>query len=188
MYELENIIKQYLNQEVNIIKSRIKEESKLEKIFYYLGYEILPFCYPFFQINSKICGFSKEFFQENDISIYGDQLSKINTECKKKTIEFIQNLNTPPTHIKATHDVSTNTTTFEYEYEKLLDEDKDDFGKIFDQWQYQLGKPRPVPIEVPEGYHLEVKSTPVEEKDSQGRVTKITSELSAVIVKDSEGE
>ncbi|MGL4758678.1 MAG: hypothetical protein ACRCXZ_05050, partial [Patescibacteria group bacterium] len=64
-------------------------------------------------------------------------------------------------------------------------EDKgDSFGTLFREWQYQLGKPRPEEIEIPEGYHLEIRSIKKEIKDDQGRVIRIEAELVPLIIKD----
>jgi hypothetical protein len=185
MNNIEVKIKKYFDQEIDIVKSRIKEDVKLEQIYYYLGFEILPYCDSFYKVNGKICNFSNVNFQNFEIEIYGEQLTKLGTESKNSLSDYIYTLTNPPTHIKATHDVATDTTTFEYIYDKLLDEDKGDtFGTYYREWQYQLGKPRPIKNKIPKGHHIEFRMEPQYTFDDQGRVTKIESALIGVLVKD----
>jgi hypothetical protein len=161
--------------------------QKIDKIYYYVGFEILPYNQTFIQYNNTIDGFNSianDIYKLNKVE-YPHATKK--NEDLKYFKSIIDKLQSPPTHIKATHDVATNTTTFEYIYDKLLDEDKGDtFGTYFREWQYQLGKPRPVKNKIPKGHHIEFRTEPQYTYDDQGRVTKIESELVGVIVKDEE--
>ncbi len=189
MNTIEVKLKKYFEQEIDIAKSRIKKDLKLEQVYYYLGFEILPYCDTFYKINGKICNFSSLNFQSFEIEIYGEQLTKLGTESKNTLSDYISTLTNPPTHIKATYDAATDVVTFEYIYDKILDEDKGDtFSRYFREWQYELGKPRPTPIDIPDGHHMEIRTISKNEYDKNGKLIKVTSELSPVIVKDRDTE
>ncbi|MGL4759175.1 MAG: hypothetical protein ACRCXZ_07580, partial [Patescibacteria group bacterium] len=159
MEKLEKIIKFYLEQEVEIVKNRIKKKYNLQKIYFYIGFEIMTYCDSVYLINNKICNFNKNYFLIQEISKYGSVLGDLAFECQNNLENHRKSLSNPPTHIKVTYDVKQDTYDFEYIYDKMLDEDKgDSFGTLFREWQYQLGKPRPEEIEIPEGYHLEIRS------------------------------
>jgi hypothetical protein len=185
MKEIENLFKEYTKVYLNYVTPLCI--NKIEKFYIYSGYEITSFTGSFLKINKEIYGGAgQKYFPEITIESFQNNIGLKIRELKQKIEEKVQSLPNPPTHIKATYDVESDTTTFEYIYDQLLDEEKDNYCTIYYEWQYELGKPRPIPKVVPEGYHLEIHSVPVEERDEQGRIIKITTELQSVVVKDKE--
>jgi hypothetical protein len=160
---------------------------KIDKIYIYIGFELLYNTAVFPSFGGKMIKRSDIF--ENKITDL--QYEKDYTPEYLKFRNYVEDFystyldKNKPTHIKAIYTVATDHLDIEYIYDQLLDEDAgDDFGKIYDEWQYELGMPRPTPIHIPEGHHLEFHSIKKEVFDDQGRVIRIDSELSPVIVKD----
>jgi hypothetical protein len=183
MQKLEILIKEF----ITIVTKRFRSECdlNLENIYFYYGFEILPFMREFYKIDGVITEIKKGMFprwtQERSKEIRDPYMRKY----EKLILDYCSYSQKPPTHIKATYTVATDHLDIEYIYDQLLDEDAgDDFGKIYDEWQYELGMPRPTPIHIPDGHHLEFHSIKKEVLDDQGRVIRIDSELSPVIVKD----
>jgi hypothetical protein len=159
--------------------------TRIQKIYFYSGSEILPFTHNFLLIDDEIVAPIPKYFPNLNREVFSSEFSEYDYNIKTKIESKVTKLQSPPTHIKVTHDVATNTTTFEYIYDKLLDEDNGDtFGTYFDEWQYQLGKPRLVKNKIPKGHHIEFRTEPQYTYDDQRRVIKVVSKLVGLIVKD----
>jgi hypothetical protein len=183
MKQIEKLITEYITNYKEFLTKYCN--TRIKKIYCYSGYEILPFTHIFLLINDDIVAPIPKYFPKLNREVFSSEFSEYDYNIKTKLESKVTKLQSPPTHIKATHDVVTDTTTFEYIYDKLLDEDKGDtFGTYFREWQYQLGKPRPTKNKIPKGHHIEFRSEPKYTYDDQGRVTKVESELIGVIVKD----
>ncbi|MGL4758974.1 MAG: hypothetical protein ACRCXZ_06555, partial [Patescibacteria group bacterium] len=157
MKKIENEIKKSITLYYNVLKKYCIGD--FQKLFFYYGYEISEFHSIFGLVNNKVSNFNKEFFPKYSYEVYNQVLEKKLRKSRYKIESIVLNMDNPPTHIKVTYDIKKDSYEFEYIYDKLLDEDKgDSFGTLFREWQYQLGKPRPEEIEIPEGYHLEIRS------------------------------
>ncbi|MGL4758676.1 MAG: hypothetical protein ACRCXZ_05040 [Patescibacteria group bacterium] len=185
---MNEIFEKFIEKNIKTILKNYKKYglNNINIYYLYFGFEILPYCNDFFSYEGTVKDLTLDLFPFYNEEKEKYKLSKDLKNLKNKVVKIANSLSSPPTHIKVTYDIKKDSYEFEYIYDKLLDEEKDNFGTVFDEWQYQLGKPRPEEIDIPEGHHLEIRSIKKEIKDDQGRVIRIEAELVPVIIKDDE--